>query len=103
MKLNHIALIATLAFSGAAVAADKNQSQVDRESQNLKQMDTEMGQAEGKAARFENLDTDKNGVLSAAEAEKDTHLNAMFLDVDDNDDGQISSEEFSQWKGGFTD
>ena len=104
MKLNHIALITTLAFSGAAFANDNaHETSKDREAQTLKQVDTEMGSAEGTKERFKQLDKNGDGVLSAGEAEADTQLNAMFLDVDDNDDGQLSSEEFSQWKGGFAD
>ena len=104
MKLNHLALIAAIGFSGLAVAADDHsQKPVDREAQTLKDVDTEAGTAEGTEERFSKLDANGDGVLSADEAEEDLHLNAMFLDVDDNDDGQISAEEFSQWKGGTRD
>jgi len=103
MKLNYILLAASLAFTGAAYAQDETGSAVDRESQMLKELDTEMGEAEGTEQAFQALDTDGDGVISAAEAEQDTHLNAMFRDVDDDDDGQVSAEEFSEWKGGFVD
>ena len=103
MKLNHILLATSLAFTGAAYAQDEPDKAADRESQMLKEMDTEMGEAEGTEQAFQALDVDGDGVISATEAEQDTHLNAMFRDVDDDDDGQVSSEEFSEWKGGFMD
>jgi len=103
MKLNYILLATSLAFTGAAYAQDEAESSVDRDSQVLQELDTEMGTAEGTEQAFQALDTDSDGVISAAEAEQDMHLNAMFRDVDDDDDGQVSSEEFSEWKGGFVD
>lgn len=104
MKLHHILLTTSLAFTGAAYAADEaSDTEADRQSQVLQELDTEMGEAEGTEQAFQALDTDGDGVISAAEAEQDNHLNAVFRDVDDDDDGQVSSEEFSEWKGGFVD
>lgn len=43
---------------------------------------------------FDDLDIDRDGRISLAEAEKDVDLSRAFVTADRNKDGYLSSEEF---------
>jgi Ca2+-binding EF-hand superfamily protein len=46
---------------------------------------------------FYSLDKDSNGTLSEAEAGEDALLHENFAQIDKNEDGQLSFDEFKQF------
>lgn len=48
-------------------------------------------------SRFEELDLDQDRALTRTEAEADPDLEAIFSDIDENDDSELSAEEFSDY------
>ena len=46
---------------------------------------------------FYSLDKDSNGTLSEAEAGEDALLHENFAQIDTNEDGQLSFDEFKQF------
>ncbi|KTF17666.1 EF-hand domain-containing protein [Pseudoalteromonas carrageenovora] len=48
------------------------------------------------ATDFDTLDTDGNGAVSLAEASVDAELLGQFEELDTNQDGELSQDEFSK-------
>jgi len=48
-------------------------------------------------SRFEQLDLDQDQTLSQTEAEADPDLAAIFSEVDEDGDNQLSAEEFTEY------
>ncbi len=48
---------------------------------------------------FVKLDQDKDGRISAEEAEDNSTLVSEFTELDYNNDGHLSAEEISDWEG----
>ncbi|MBA6409204.1 MULTISPECIES: EF-hand domain-containing protein [unclassified Pseudoalteromonas] len=48
------------------------------------------------ATDFDTLDVDGSGTISQAEASVDSKLMSMFSELDTDQDGELSKEEFSQ-------
>jgi hypothetical protein len=47
--------------------------------------------------QFEQLDSDKNSLLSLAETEQNKLIHGAFTKIDSNDDAAISKDEFTQY------
>lgn len=47
---------------------------------------------------YEDLDTNKDGVISAEEAQANPDLAAKFKDLDKNQDSQLDAAEFAQFE-----
>ncbi len=47
---------------------------------------------------YEELDADKDGVISAEEAQADPKLAGRFKDLDKNQDDRLDAAEFAQFK-----
>jgi hypothetical protein len=54
------------------------------------------------AASFATLDTNKDGYVSKAEAQKDTSIDAGFAAADKNKDGKLDRAEFAAAANGTT-
>ncbi|MEM8817276.1 MAG: calmodulin [Pseudomonadota bacterium] len=50
---------------------------------------------DGGKSSFDKLDTDRDGVLSAFEAQADTKLLERFTELDANGDGSLSRQEYA--------
>ncbi|MCW1720892.1 EF-hand domain-containing protein [Pseudoalteromonas sp. A3] len=48
------------------------------------------------ATDFDTLDVDGSGTISKSEASIDTKLMSMFSELDTDQDGELSKEEFSE-------
>lgn len=48
--------------------------------------------------KFAQLDTDSDGVISLLEAKQNHDLFIQFSDLDENEDEELSEEEFAQFK-----
>jgi len=52
--------------------------------------------SESTAPAFEVIDADKNGFITPAEVQDNVELTAMFGELDENGDGQLSAEEYGK-------
>lgn len=50
------------------------------------------------ASDFDTLDVDGDGVISQSEAAADAKLMSMFSELDTDQNGELSKEEFSKYK-----
>ncbi len=57
------------------------------------------GAAEAEAS-FDQLDVDRDGMISAFEAEADPKLLEQFRQLDVNGDGRLSAEEYAAYRKG---
>ncbi len=58
------------------------------------------GAAQAGDASFDQLDVDRDGMISAFEAEADPKLLERFRQLDVNGDGRLSAEEYAAYKKG---
>ncbi len=49
-------------------------------------------------SQFSSLDTDNSSTLSRAEVATSPEIDNAFVEVDENADGQLSEEEFVDWR-----
>ena len=53
-------------------------------------------QEQQSAPTFSEVDADHNGVIDRSEAERSEQVNALFVELDTNQDGQLNDEEYAQ-------
>jgi hypothetical protein len=82
--------VAVLASAPSFAAGDKSTSATTSGS-------TTMSKDSG--ATFDRLDTNKDGTLSTAEAQKDASVNSMWKQLDSDNDGKVSRTEFMAKQG----
>ena len=58
------------------------------------------GAAHAADASFDQLDVDRDGMISAFEAEADPKLLERFRQLDVNGDGRLSAEEYAAYRKG---
>lgn len=58
------------------------------------------GAAQAADASFDQLDVDRDGMISAFEAEADPKLLEQFRQLDVNGDGRLSAEEYAAYRKG---
>lgn len=73
-----IGMLAVALFTTAAVAGDETG-----------------GKEHSKAAKFDKLDSNKDGRVSKTEAQTEETLSAQFASVDQDSDGYVSKSEFT--------
>jgi hypothetical protein len=82
MKHKMLTVVMAGLFAGAAWAADPMKGGSNKP-------------AAGKpTASFDQVDTNKDGVISSAEAKKDSTLSRMFKQLDRDNDGQLTQSEY---------
>lgn len=55
-------------------------------------------QTEKRAPAFDEVDADRNGLISQAEAERIESLSELFGDLDENQDRYLDDREYSQYE-----
>src|SRR5690606_41577324 len=80
-------LLALSSVAGAQNASDKSEPK------------TKAALQEHQQNLFVKLDQDKDGRISAEEAEDNSRLGSAFKELDYNNDGHLSAEEISDWEG----
>ena|SRR5690606_14740010 len=80
-------LLALSSVAGAQNASDKSEPKTKAALQEYQQN------------LFVKLDQDKDGRISAEEAEDNSRLVSEFTELDYNNDGHLSAEEISDWEG----
>jgi hypothetical protein len=88
MKLKMLTALIACLFAGAAWAAGEK---ADKPA---------AGAADKPMASFEQADANKDGVISSAEAKKDTTLSRMFKQLDTDSDGKLTRAEFDAGSSG---
>lgn len=83
MKLKMLTAVMACLFAGAAWAADPIQGG-----------STDAPATDKPAASFNEVDMNKDGVISADEAHGDTTLSRMFKQLDRDSDGQLTEAEY---------
>ncbi len=79
-----------LAMSGAATAQNTPETSTAGDKGALQDQQQKL---------FVKLDQNKDGRISAEEAEDNAPLVSKFIELDYNNDGHLSAEEISDWEG----
>lgn len=116
MKLHTLMFAGAMVAAGAVVAQDQAQPEImeDRSTtpQQIETQDPTMGAdqsmesdsmgmgtgQEQASQQFDEMDADRDGLISEDEANENEQLSGEFSNLDENEDGSLSADEFSTWE-----
>ena len=89
----------TVGTSGSAGAsgADVGSQTPSQDRMGTQDMETQ-GMQQPNQQAIHQIDANRDGNISREEAQTDSQLTSSFQDLDSDEDGQLSAEEFGEWE-----